>query len=143
MKFHSYLLALCVAVCLIFALGSCVTTADMERLTDAQDRYQAKVDALRESAVTEEEFKRGVDSAMQERDEELEAVKEDIEDRTSGLGGILQDPIGVILGGIGSFVATNAVRNRSRRKALAVVKEDIAETDAWVEQIERKSQPGV
>jgi hypothetical protein len=146
MKPHHITLSLCVAACLIVAFGSCVTPGDMQRVQDAQTRYQEKLDEklddLAAGAITEAEFKAAQELAQRDRNEELEQVKEDIEDRTKGFGGILQDPIGVLLGGIGSFVATNAVRNRSRRRALTAVKKDIDETDEWVAEIERKSQPG-
>lgn len=147
MKAHTTILAILVAACLAFALGACVTPGDMQRVQDAQTRYQEKLDEklddLAAGAITETEFKAAQELAQRDRNDEIEQVKDDIENRTKGFGGILQDPIGVLLGGIGSFVATNAVRNRSRRRALATVKKDIDETDEWVAEIERKSQPGV
>ena len=136
---HKIVLFSCVAICLAFVLGSCLTSADLKRVEDrAVVDQQARVEArakYESGDITIEQLRVEMQKINDETRAELNAVKEDVKDRTKTFGGLLTDPIGTLVTLGAGILANNAVRNASRKKEVEKLEKSIDETDKYVEEV--------
>lgn len=132
MKIHTKLLILIVALCVAFLSTSCVTAGDLDRIGQAQEKYQERVERkleeLDKGTITPEEFRNSLDGARKDLNQDLERVKDTVKARTEeGINWV--DILGGVfgLGGLGL-----AAHNRR----------SIRQTDEWVDEVEKKSNRG-
>lgn len=107
-----------VIACVIFIAASCVTSGDLQRVTDSVAQLETVLD---DPLATQAELEAAIASTTAE----IEAVVEDVEERTeqaaeSGLSLAEGGGLAGIITGVGMLVL-NQLRNHSREKALGKV----------------------
>jgi hypothetical protein len=110
------------------AMTSCVTSGDLERRDAAlsvwQQQTQQSLADLQAGVITEEEYERRSDDAWDDLEDELTAIKEDVQARTQAVAKTLTGPITgnplvdllgtVVVGAAGTYTAVNRARDKGR-----------------------------